>query len=72
MTVCTTIFNMAAAGRPNPTLLALQIERAKDVISGTEVYTIGELVKLLEEAMDIGEQESRELVYRITGWKEST
>jgi hypothetical protein len=50
-------------------LLALQIERAKDIIAAGDLLTIGERMKLLQEAMNISAEEAHELVYWVAGWK---
>ena len=65
---------MAAPGRPTPIgiLLALQIERARNIIGAAGPLTIGERVELLEETLGISEEEAHELVYRVAGWKKST
>jgi hypothetical protein len=62
---------MATPGRPNPSsiLLALQIERAKDIIAEAGTLTISERIELLEQAMNITAEEARELVYRVAGWR---
>ena len=50
-------------------LLALQIERAKDIIEDAGPLTISEQIKLLQEAMDISAGEAHELVSWVAGWK---
>ena len=50
-------------------LLALQIERAKDIIADGGPLTISERIKLLQEAMNISAEEAHELVYWVAGWK---
>jgi len=62
---------MAAEKRKHPGILvALQIERAKDIISEAGALTINDRIKLLEKAMDISAEEAHELVYWVAGWKE--
>jgi hypothetical protein len=50
-------------------LIALQIERAKDIIADGGALTISERINLLQDAMNISAEEAHELVYRVAGWK---